>query len=76
MLPLGELVQDELWEVQRFHLWYIYAAKLGMKEFVVRVPKEYFHLEDDTYVSVVFHDMHRLLRRKDLNVTQITLFSM
>jgi hypothetical protein len=76
MLPLGELVQDELWEVQRFHLWYIYAAKLGMKEFVVRVPKEYFHLEDDTYVSVVFQDMHRLLRRKDLNVTQITLFSM
>jgi hypothetical protein len=46
----------------------MHAAKLGMKEFVVRVPKEYFHLEDDAYVSVVFHDTHRLLWRKDLNV--------
>jgi hypothetical protein len=53
----------------------MHAAKLGMKEFVVRVPKEYFLLEDDAYVSVVFHDMHRLLRRKDLDIAQITLFS-
>src|SRR6185312_7004984 len=42
MLPLGQLVQEEPWEVRRFHLWYMHAAKLGMKEFVVRVPKEYF----------------------------------
>jgi hypothetical protein len=76
MLPLGQLVQDEPWEVRRFHLWYMHAAKLGMREFVVRVPKEYFYLEDDTYVSIVFHDRHRLLWRKDLNVAQITLFSM
>jgi hypothetical protein len=54
----------------------MHAMKLGMKEFVVRVPKEYFLLEDDAYVSVVFHDMHRLLQRKDLDVAQITLFSM
>jgi hypothetical protein len=52
----------------------MHAVKLGMKEFVVRVPKEYFHLEDDAYVFVVFHNMHRLLRRKDLNIAQITLF--
>jgi hypothetical protein len=31
------------------------ATKLGMKESVLRVPKEYFHLEDDYYFSVVFH---------------------
>jgi hypothetical protein len=46
----------------------MHAAKLGMKEFVTRVSKEYFYLEDDCVFSVVFHDMHRLLRRKDLDV--------
>jgi hypothetical protein len=76
MLPLGQLVQEEPWEVWRFHLWYMHAAKLGMKEFVVRVPMEYFHLDEDAYFFVVFLDMHRLLWRKDLDVTHITLFSM
>jgi hypothetical protein len=46
----------------------MHAVKLCMKQFVVRVSKECFHLEDDTYFSVVFHDMHRLLQHKDLNV--------
>jgi hypothetical protein len=54
----------------------MHAAKLGMKEFVVKVPKKYFHLEDDCYFSVVFHDMHRLLQREDLDVAQVTLFAM
>jgi hypothetical protein len=47
-----------------------------MHEFIVKVPAKYFHLEDDCYFSVVFHDMHRLLRCKDLDVTQIILFAM
>jgi hypothetical protein len=68
MLPLGTLL-EEPWEVQRFHVWYMHAAKLGMKEFVTRVPKECFHLEDDYVFSIVFYDMNRLLRRKDLDVT-------
>jgi hypothetical protein len=71
MLPWALL--EEPWEVRRFHIWYMHVAKLGMKEFVTRVPKEYFHLEDDCIFSVVFHDMYRLLRRKDLDVAQITL---
>ena len=75
MMPLGTLV-EEPWEVRRFHLWYMHAVKLGMKQFVMSVPKEYFHLEDDAYLSVVFHDMHRLLRRKNLDVAQVTLFTM
>jgi hypothetical protein len=54
----------------------MHTAKLGMKQFILRVPKEYFHLEDDAYFSAVFHDMHRLLRRKDLDVAQVTLFTM
>ena len=54
----------------------MHAAKLGMKEFVVRVPKEYFHLEEDCFFLVEFHDMYRLLRCKDLDVAQITLFAM
>jgi hypothetical protein len=73
MLSLGQLIQEELWEVRRFHLWYMHASKLGMKEFIQRVPKEYFHLDEDAYFSIVFHDMHRLLWRKDLNITQVTL---
>jgi hypothetical protein len=76
MLSLGQLIQEEPWEVRRFYLWYMHEAKLGMKQFVVRVPKEYFHLEDDAYFSVVVHDMHRLLRCKDLDVAQVTLFTM
>jgi hypothetical protein len=54
----------------------MYASKLGMQNFIVRVPKEYFHLEDDPYCSVVFHDMHRMLRCKDLDIAQVTLFAM
>ena len=54
----------------------MHATKLGMKEFVVRVPKEYFHLEDDTYFFIVLHDMHRLLWCKDLDIAQVTLFAM
>jgi hypothetical protein len=46
----------------------MHVAKLGMKEFIARVPKKYFHLEDDTYFFVVFHDMQRLLWQKDLDV--------
>ena len=35
MLPLGQLLQEEPWEVLRFHLCYMHAAKLGMKDFIV-----------------------------------------
>ena len=52
------------------------AAKVGLRDFVVKVPKEYFHLPDDDQVIVDFHDMHRLLRRKDLDVAQVTLFAL
>jgi hypothetical protein len=54
----------------------MHAAKLGVKQFIVRVPKEYFHLEDDTYLFIVFHDMHGLLWRKYLDIAQVTLFTM
>jgi hypothetical protein len=47
-----------------------------MKELVQRVPKEYFHSDGDAYFSIVFHDMHRLLWCKDLDVAQVTLFAM
>ena len=76
MLPLGQLIQDEPWKVQRFHLWYMHAAQLGMKDFIVRAPKEYFHLEDDCFFTVDFHDMYRMLRCKDLDVAQVIFFAM
>jgi hypothetical protein len=31
-------------------------------------------LDEDAYCPVVFHDMCRLLRCKDLDVAQVTLF--
>jgi len=75
MLPLSQLLDDP-WEVRRFHKWYMHASKLGMRDFIVRVPAEYFHLEEDCQFVVDFHDMYRLMRRKDLDVAQVTLFAM
>ena len=39
MLTLGQLIQEESWELRRFHLWHMHAAKLGMKDFIVRTPR-------------------------------------
>ena len=49
--------------------------EVRMKDFVVRAPREYFHLEEDCFFTVDFHDMHRLLWHKGLFVTQVTLFA-
>ena len=54
----------------------MHAAKLGMRNFIVGATKEYFHLDDDCIFTVDFHDMHRLLRHKDLDVAQVTLYAM
>ena len=75
MVTLGQL-WDEPWEIWRVHLWYMEATKVGLREFDDKVPKEYFHLADDALVVVDFHDMHRLLQRKDLDVAQVTLFAL
>ena len=74
MLTLGDLLEEK-WEVRRFHLWYMEAAKVGLENFIINILTEYFHTSMDGEVIVDFHDMHRLLRRKDLDVTQVTLFS-
>jgi hypothetical protein len=52
------------------------VAKAGLRDFIVKVPVDYFNLTDDQQIDVDFHDMHRLLRRKDLNVAQVTLFAL
>jgi hypothetical protein len=75
MVTLGQLVQEELWEVRRFHLWYMEVANVGLHSFVVKVAVEYFHLPADAQVIIDFHDMHRLLQCKDLNIAQVTLFA-
>jgi hypothetical protein len=75
MLPLDELMRQP-WMVRRFHIWYMHASKLGMQRFVVKVTKEYFALDDDAYLSCTFHDMHRMLRNKDLDIAQVTIFSL
>ena len=54
----------------------MHVVKLGVKDIIVRAPKEYFHLEEDCDFVVEFHDMHRMLRRKDLDVAQVTLFAL
>ena len=75
MLTIGELLEEK-WEVRRFHRWYMHAAKAGLSSFVVKVPGEYFALDDDTQLIVEFADMHRLLRGIDLDVAQVTLFAL
>ena len=52
------------------------AVKVGLRSFIVKVPKEYFNLIDDAQVVIDFHDMHRLLRLKDLDITQVTLLAL
>jgi hypothetical protein len=75
MLTVGKLL-DEKWEVRRFHAWYVEAAKVRLENFSVNIPVEYFHTEEDGEVTVKFHDMYRLLWRKDLDVTQVTIFAL
>jgi hypothetical protein len=52
------------------------AAKVGLENFVINIPAEYFHMPTDGKVIVDFHDMHRLLRRKDLDVAQVSIFAL
>jgi hypothetical protein len=75
MMTLGDLLEWK-WEVRRFHLWYIKEAKAGLHTFVIKIPAEYFHTPTDGEILIDFHGMYRLLWRKDLDVTQVTLFAM
>jgi hypothetical protein len=62
--------------VRRFHAWYVEAAKLGLENFIINILVEYFHIDEDGEVIVKFHDMYRLLRRKDLAIAQVTIFAL
>ena len=75
MLTLGNLLEEK-WEVRRFHLWYMEAAKVGLCNFIIKIPVEYFHTPTDGQVIVDFHNMHRLLWQKNLDVAQVTLFAL
>jgi len=52
------------------------AAKVGLENFIIKILAGYFHMPTDGQVIVDFHDMYRLLHRKDLNVAQVTLFAL
>ena len=75
MMTLGDLLEKK-WEVRRFHLWYIEAAKAGLRDFVIKIPVDYFHTPMDGEILVDFHNMYRLMWQKDLYVAQVTLFAM
>ena len=75
MMTLGDLLEEK-WEVRRFHLWYIEAAKAGLRDFIIKILVDYFHTPTDGEILLDFHDMYRLLRQKDLDVAQVTLFAM
>jgi len=75
MLTLGDLLEEK-WEVRRFHLWYMEAAKVGLENFVINILEKYFHTATEGQIIVDFHNMHRLMRRKDLDVAQVTLFAL
>jgi hypothetical protein len=67
---------SERWEIRRFHIWYVEVAKARLNSFVINILADLFHMPMDGEVIVPFHDMHRLLRSKDLDVSQVTIFSM
>ena len=75
MMTLGDLLEEK-WEVRRFHLWYIEAAKAGLRDFVIKIPVDYFHTPMDGEILIDFHGMYRLLQRKDHDIAQVTLFAM
>jgi len=52
------------------------AVKVGLENFVINIPTEYFHTPIDGEVIIDFHNMHRLLWQKDLDVAQVALFSL
>lgn len=74
MLPLGQLV-EELQEIRRFFRWYMEAVKAGLHSSIMKVLTNVFYLANNKNKIVVdFHDMHRLLWRKGLNINQLTFF--
>jgi hypothetical protein len=52
------------------------AAKASIHSFVLKVPAEVFKLAKDAQIVVDFHNIYRLLRRKDLSIAQVTLFAL
>ena len=52
------------------------VAKAGLRNFIIKILVDYFHMPTDGQVIVDFHDMYRLLQRKDLDVAQVTLFAL
>jgi hypothetical protein len=54
----------------------MHVVELGMRTFIVKIPAEYFHLPDDAQVVIDFHNMHRVLWHKDLDIAQVTLFAL
>ena len=52
------------------------GGKTRHENFIVKVLGEYFHLPYNAQVVVDFHDMNRVLRRKDLNFYMVTLFAL
>jgi hypothetical protein len=43
---------------------------------MIKVLAEHFHMAQDSHIIIDFHDMYRLLRRKDQDVTQVTIFTL
>jgi hypothetical protein len=37
------------------------VAKVGLENFIIKIPVEYFHMPTDGQVIVDFHNMYRLL---------------
>ena len=52
------------------------SGESGLENFVIKIMAEYFHMPMDGQVIVDFHNMHRLLWQKNLDVAQVTLFAL
>jgi hypothetical protein len=79
MLVKVQLYDNKKWDTRRFHQWYMDAAKAGMKRgFTIKIAREYFHLpgEEPIRLPVEFCGMYNLLWEENLNIVQVTLFTL
>ncbi|KAG2547045.1 hypothetical protein PVAP13_9KG144300 [Panicum virgatum] len=62
------------WELIKFHAWIMKAMKHGIKEITAMVPPSIFNNPVPHQIVIDFEDLHRLYRRRHMDVNLVTVF--
>ena len=73
LLPHLDL-QLSPWELIKFHAWIMKAMKHGIKEIIAMVPPSIFNNLVPHQIVIDFEDIHRLYRRRHMDVNLVTVF--